>query len=273
MKAVIHVNNLEHQRTHGQAMKFGLERHGILTTFAAYDSPEPCDFAVVWGSPIKHPRVSESVKRVLVMEAGHIGGRDLTRLTYVSCGWNGLGRRGRYPHIFDAGARWSKLYGDFMQPWQIREGYALVIGQVPSDAALYTLKGGFEQWAQTQCVALKHEGYAVRFRPHPIAVRNGHITYPTGAEISTRSLADDLADASLVVSYNSTVGVESVLAGVPTITMDEGAMAWDVSGHRLAERITPDRSQWAQWLAYTQWNINEITNGVAWDALRTCMEG
>jgi hypothetical protein len=68
-------------------------------------------------------------------------------------------------------------------------------------------------------------------------------------------------DCKVAVTLNSSVGVDAVMSGVPTVTMDEGAMAWDVTGHRPDEIVTPDRTDWLRWLAWTQWNEDEIVAG------------
>lgn len=71
----------------------------------------------------------------------------------------------------------------------------------------------------------------------------------------------DWADVGRVVTLNSSIGVESVLTGIPTVTMDEGAMAWKVSSHDANESLTPDRRRWLHWLAWTQWSHDEIESG------------
>lgn len=272
MKAAIHINNLEHQRTHGAAMKVGLERHGIDVEYAAYDNPVACDFAVVWGAPSKHPRVRDAVPNLLVMEAGHLSGHAKTRLDYTSCGWNGLARRGKYPQVDDGGERWRKYWGHLMRPWhRIRGSYALIFGQVEGDAALQGLD--MRKWSQKIADDLVAKGYRVRYRPHPVTLlRDGDDWTPEGARLSRSTLEDDIHGAIVAVSYNSTAGVESVLGGVPTVTMDEGAMAWPVTTHSLAEdRITPDRADWAYRLAWCQWTLQEIAAGVAWEYLQMAM--
>jgi hypothetical protein len=55
---------------------------------------------------------------------------------------------------------------------------------------------------------------------------------------------------------------------VPTVTLDEGAMAWDVAGHKLGDTIRPDRTRWAHNLAMTQWSLGEIADGTMWDHLK-----
>ena len=86
---------------------------------------------------------------------------------------------------------------------------------------------------------------------------------------ATGSLADCLADARWVVTFNSNSGVDAVLAGVPTVAVDQGAMAWAVTGRDpTVQPPTPDRSTWAAELAWCQWTLDEIKKGVAWDHLR-----
>ena len=63
------------------------------------------------------------------------------------------------------------------------------------------------------------------------------------------------------VSLNSSVGVDAVLDGIPTVTMDEQAMAWDITSHAPDEVRTPDRRPWVRWLAWTQWHHEEIREG------------
>lgn len=257
MKAVIHYHpGHVHQVVHAAAMRAGLQRHGVDVAYASYDTPtvRAHDFAVIWGAPSKQPAVAASSARILVMERGHVGDRMAT----ASCGWDGLGRHGRYPAAADGGERWRRRYGELLEPWTERRGYALVIGQVDGDAALRGLV--VKDWVEQQLAALHALGWETRFRPHPLVSR------------PARTLREDLAGAALCVTYNSTAGVEAVLAGVPTVTLDDGAMAWPVAGHALEEIVRPDREAWAHDLAYTSWTPEEIGAGEAWERLAPIME-
>ncbi len=267
MKVAIHVNNAAHQRTHGAAMKAGLERHGIAVEFAPFNEPQPCDVAVIWGW--KQPLVTASAPATLVMERGHL--QD--RMAYTSCGWNGLAGRGSYPDAPDAGARWRERFAHLLKPWKPEpqaETYALLLGQVPGDAALYGLD--LDAWAQRTCDALLASGRMVRYRPHPLVLRCGDVRCPAGALGSAASLDEDLAGAALAVTFNSTAGVEAVLAGVPTVALDAGAMAWPVTTHDLANVQRPDREPWAHRLAWCQWTIEELASGLAWEHLAAAGE-
>jgi hypothetical protein len=259
VKAALHVNQHEHQQRYGAAMKAGLERHGIEVIVAAPHSPEPCDFAVIWGW--KQPAVIKAAPHVLVMEATHLRQGDPQNLAEVSCGWDGLARHGRYPKAPD-GERWQR-HAHLMRPWSDkRDGYALIIGQVEGDAALHGMD--VQLWADDMERALVDWGWSVRFRPHPLTRK------------SRTTLEQDLVGATLCVTFNSTAGVEAVLAGVPTVTLDPGAMAWPVARHCLYEQsfrpFQPDRRVWAWDLAWAQWSLEEIAKGEAYAHLAPIME-
>jgi hypothetical protein len=113
-------------------------------------------------------------------------------------------------------------------------------------------------------------GRDVVYRPHPFAYKHQNDRWrPNGARWSVRPLAEDLAGARQVVTYNSTVGVETVLAGVPTVVTDEGGMAWPMATHAVDEALVrPDRTQWMHSLAWTGFLPKEIENGFMWEHLR-----
>jgi hypothetical protein len=269
MKIVLHYQpGLKHQEQHARLMSKGMRRHGEDTAFAANDKPVAADLVVVWGW--RQRIVIEAAQArgtpILVMERGHLQ----PRMEWVSCGFGGIGHRAIYPKAADGGRRWERHFSRHLQPWRNGGSFALVCGQLPGDAAL----GGTDvhRWVQDTVDALAAKDIAVRFRPHPLRDRIGDAWDPVNAEISSSSLAEDLAGADFVVTYNSTSGVESVLAGKPTITCDVGSMAWPVTTHALDEpRAMPDRSGWCHDLAWTQWQADEIGKGTAWEALRSCI--
>jgi hypothetical protein len=49
-------------------------------------------------------------------------------------------------------------------------------------------------------------------------------------------------------------------------------MAWDVTSHHVSQAlVTPDRNEWFRRMAWTQWTLQEITSGEAWEVVRTAM--
>ena len=221
---------------------------------------KPCDadVAVIWSW--KQPRVinrqREAAKHVLVLERGFLQPRN----QWVSLSWDGFNGRGSFPGAADGGARWDRHFGHMLKPWrETVGGNALLIGQVPGDAALFGQD--IVAWTQDFSARLLGLGFQVTFRPHPLSP----IPCPPGAILSVNSLATDLATAGFVVTYNSTTAVEAILAGVPAVVMDAGSVAYPMASHGLEEPLRyPDRTAWCHDLAWRQWTLGELADGSAW---------
>jgi hypothetical protein len=175
---------------------------------------------------------------------------DTTR--FVSLVWNGHGRRGdhRLPDRIKAD-RWEAM-GERLLPWKHGSRF-IVCGQTETYSPHYREPANWYK-------ALSAHGDDLKYRPHPAEMGQSTHKAPCG------SLAYDF-EGAIAVTLNSSIGVKCVIEGVPTITMDEGSMAWDVTGHALDGVITPAREEWAHVLAYTQWSDDEIKEGKLWDSL------
>lgn len=264
--AIIASRSAAHQIATAEVLRAGLAVHG--DTAVIFPSPEEFDkdhndydAMCVWGAR-KLERFRHRMN-VLIMERAYLA----DRFHWVSLGWNGLNGRAAWPQI-DSRSRWEQHFAHLMQPWRFKpDGYALILGQVPTDASVRHIS--YLGWAAQTAENLRRAGYQVRFRPHP---RSAYAIPGNVRDISTASLAEDLDGARFTVSFNSNSGVDSVLAGVPSITADIGSMAWDVSSHQLlTPELTPDRINWAARLAWKQWLPDEIEDGTAWDFVKAAM--
>ena len=173
---------------------------------------------------------------------------------FVSLVRDGHGRRGdhRTPQVRD-GSRWER-HAVAVQPWHADHGTRRILcGQTETYSPHHARP---EDWYDHVGAACTH------FRPHPAAAGLARPCAATGLPV-TRTWDD----ARAVVTLNSSVAVESVLAGIPTVTMDEAAMAWDVTGREPGDERTPERTEWLHWLAWTQWTHDEIEEGIPWPRL------
>jgi hypothetical protein len=258
MRIVIHTSQtLGHQSEHAKAMQAGLARHGLLAKIVQNNDSEACDIAICWGWK-RGQRILPG-RPVLVMERGYVG----DRFHWTSLGWNGLNGRAdfRLPDEID-GRRWDRHFAHLMQDWRSGGRSVVVMGQVIGDAALGNVN--FVHWINDTIAQLRDRtAMEVVFRPHPLGGR-----FRVNAPIADGPLADVLAEAAAVVTWNSNSGVDAVLAGVPTVTMDQGSMAWPVTDHELT--ATPqrhERQSWAERLAWCQWTLDEIADGTAWECV------
>lgn len=236
-----------------QAFARGLCRHGWRATERVQ-----CDLLVLWGTRRQHEIIAQKQRggEVLILERAYLG--DRYAWTSVSFG-GGLNGRGIFKGPLNDPRRWNKHFSHLMKPWQPKEdGYALILQQVPGDMSV---RGVQLDRFYAQAADAFRRTMPVKVRPHP---RTTPLKDTKAHEAGLRSLQTDLAGARLAVTWNSNAGVEAVLAGIPTIAMDVGSMAWEVTTHKLKIPSMPDRQAWAHSLANMQWLISEFEDGSCW---------
>jgi hypothetical protein len=262
--AIFTRSQMGHQRYWADAFDAGLRKHGLIAKrLDVTNEVRACDLAVMWSH--RHTKViemqnAEPDRDYLVMECGYLG----DRLKWTSLGFNGLNGRAEFPHHNMPDDRWKELerLGECKfegWPYATRQGYVLILGQVPGDAsvegvdlaALYDLIGD-----------TYHPRYEIRYRPHPLGAVETKWPHTEG------TLAEDLAGARFAVTFNSNSCVDATLAGVPCLTLDEGAMSHRFTKGKLGDvpQVWP-RHRWLADLAYCQWNYQEIASGEAWEHL------
>jgi hypothetical protein len=260
--AIISNPSSEHQSGAAIAMAAGLKRHGIdVVHYDPHTLPhEP--IVVCWGWR-KGWALRAAGREILVMERGYVG----DRFRWTSLGWNGLNGRATGPKSSDP-TRWRRLFARHMRAWRFGGEYILVMGQAPGDMSIQGVD--FAAWARDVMQRLREQSHLpVYFRPHPVR------TFGPGVDpepLMNGDLSDALSRAAAVVTWNSNSGVDAVLAGVPTVAVDAGSMAYAVAGHTL-DRLNkrPSRSAWAHALAWRQWSLDEISAGAAWEMVGKCM--
>src|SRR5437899_521382 len=224
---------------------------------------EPSDIAVVFGVykskvPISYPRgliIAEQRARkldVVVLETGYINRGD-EDFNHYAAGFNGLNGRADFRNAYSPNDR-AVLLPVVLWPWRVSGEHVLLCGQVPWDASVDHIN--FNQWLEVTRKTLKDStDRPVRFRPHP------QIAKPD------MSLEEDLEDCWAVVTFNSNTAVEAAIRGVPVFAEDAGSMAYPISSKDVSKIDSPDMPERAQWLndlAYTQWTPQEFREGEAW---------
>lgn len=142
--------------------------------------------------------------------------------------------------------RWKALKTD-VSPWSAG-GKHIVIA---APTLTYTKFHRTERWTDETIDALS------RVTDRPLMIR--------GKE-SKRSLAEDLKGAHALVSHQSNTAVEAVIMGCP-VFVDPGSAAALVGKTDLKQiesPVYPDRQPWLNSLAYSQFDENELCNGILW---------
>ena len=149
-------------------------------------------------------------------------------------------------------------------------GHVLIMLQKTSDASLRgkcMIEWGNEMIREVR----KHVDWPILIRPHPLeTVRPPDFR---GATL-THGHDDDWDHARAVVTYTSLSAIDSMIRGLPTWTMHEGNLAWEVTNSELAALKNPwfpEREVFDQFLydlAYSQWKVSEIETGEPWLRLK-----
>tara|TARA_R100000027_G_C2224310_1_gene87100 strand:- start:506 stop:826 length:321 start_codon:yes stop_codon:yes gene_type:complete len=83
-------------------------------------------------------------------------------------------------------------------------------------------------------------------------------------------LADRLKSAWAVVNHSSNPAMTAAIAGIP-VYVSEASLSYDV-GNKNYQNINnpemPDRQNWANKLAYTEWWTSEIEEGLPWERIK-----
>lgn len=246
MKATVHVPSaLSRKALAAGYIGAGLRQLDIDYAIHSFDEPPAADsdFVVLWGHKHKANVLARAMGiPQLVMERPAFG----NRVTNVSLAWNHPGRLGIRPAPGTAERPKPEL-----APWRGRQGRGgiVVFDQVPTDI-MYARVAGTDWAGRALDAATKFWNKPGLVRPHP-QVR------------PTSPIAYDLATCWLGITYSSTAAVDCVTSGVPAVAVSPLSMAYDVTGHSIDQLVTPDRSEWAHWLSYCQWSLQELEDGTA----------
>jgi len=166
--------------------------------------------------------------------------------------------------------RFEQIFAKQILPWQ-ESGNKIII--CPPTGAI-TWFYDLQTWLSTTLEALRKQTdreIIVRDKPmDPQVGTNAGITNLVGFNKTSedRPLEEDLAEAHAVVTFNSGVGVKAACQGIPVICGPECA-AYPVANkiEDIESLKKPDREPWLYNLAYSQFTLNEIKSGFAYQTL------
>ena len=113
----------------------------------------------------------------------------------------------------------------------------------------------------------------ILFRPHPAQPKAIELGVEFCRKFNvwidvTKTLEESLDESSACVTLCSNSSIDALLAGVPTFTFDDNAVAKSITNSKIENinaPLTPLRDLFMKRLAYCQWNIEEISTGKFWD--------
>jgi len=242
-----------------EAFEIGLKKHGHEVRHHSGDG----DVAVIW-SVLWYGRMASNYpiwqkyrnqnKPVIVLEVGALK-RDVT----WKIGINGI-NMGSYFVNNNMDSSRINSFGLTLDDW--KTGSNIIICSQHDRSQQWQGNKSLDQWVTDTVNELKkHTDKPIKLRPHPRCPVRGisNIKIDT-----TTPFATDLATAWAVVNWNSNPGIESIIHGVPSF-VGPTSLASPVANLQLSQIANPnkpDRQQWFNNLAWTEWTVDEMTKGI-----------
>ena len=234
------------------------------------------DVHVIW-SVLFHGRMARNKdiwsycvsnnRPVIVLEVGGIHRGKTWKV-----GINGINRDAKFGNTGEDSSR-AKALGLKLQPWRNNGKYILVCGQHDKSLQWNNMPRMSNWFLNTYDEIRKHTDRPILFRPHP-RCRLEHIErglrYVERQE--PRHIDGTYGDFDMhfdhvfaTVSHSSNPGCHSIIQGVPSF-VSPSSLAYDVANdidffHDIENPIMPDRTQWLNDYAHTEWTVEEISQG------------
>ncbi len=277
-----------------EAFYNGIKKYNQDTVYHEGFEYIPCDVAVILGSwkdrkqthhMLKKDVVNNHIGKIIIIETPLLGRTTEPEHIYWRIGIDhymyGLADFGFIEN--QKSDRWNKLLNDpridiQLKPWKDDGDFVLLALQLPGDASL--MGTDHFEWAPK----IAHELNAIsnkpiKIRPHPLtkpkhvdllakSLRKYNFIDP---KITNSTIYDDIKKASCLVTFSSGSSIDAITAGTPVIALNKGCLSYPISGHSISDvndPPKPDRMNHLYNLAYAQWSLEEMEEGLPWLHLR-----
>lgn len=207
-------------------------------------------------------------KPVVVLEVGGI-----KRGTTWKVGLNGINRDAYFGDSGNDSSR-RNLLGLELKPWQSNGEYILICGQHEKSLQWQNMPR-MSQWVMDTIEEIqKHTDRPILFRPHPRCrleaiesqYKNVYRQEPRHIDGTYDDFDMQFNNVYATVSYSSNPGIHSILNGVPAF-VGPSSLAYDVANdvdfmHDINDPLRPDRYQWLNDYAWTEFTVEEIAQGL-----------
>lgn len=257
------------------AFEHGLISHGhsISNSNNIVDS----DVHVIWsvlfhGRMLRNANIWNSCrlanKPVIVLEVGGI-----KRGTTWKVGLNGINRDAYFGPKRNSPERAEKLNLS-LRRWQENGEHILICGQHDKSLQWHNMPRMSDWVMNTIEEVQKHTNRPIIFRPHPRCrldsiehqYRNVYRQDPLHIAGTYDDYNLSFMKAHAVISWSSNPGVQAILAGVPAF-VSPSSLAYDAANdidflHDIESPLKPDRQQWLNDYAWTEFTVEEISQGI-----------
>jgi hypothetical protein len=231
------------------------------------------DVDVIWsvlfnGRMSRNKTIWENKKPTIVLEVGGIN-RGVT----WKVGLNGINRDAYFGDKDNDRTRADSL-GLVCKPWRSNGDFILICGQHDKSLQWQDMPSMSNWFMQTYREIRKHTDRPIVFRPHPrcrlphieLGLKHVYRQEPRHVNGTYDSFDMGFDDIHCTISYSSNPGIHSVIEGVPAFVSTH-SLAYDVANdidflHDIENPLMPDRQQWLNDYAWTEFTVEEISQGI-----------
>ena len=213
-------------------------------------------------------RAMAQSKPVVVLEVGGI-----KRGTTWKVGINGINRDAFWGDPGNNDSR-ANSFGLKLKPWRDDGEYILICGQHEKSLQWQNMPR-MSQWVLNIIEEIrKHTKRTILFRPHPrcplpnieYEFKNVRRQDPIKINGTYDDFDIDYTNIYATISYSSNPGIHSILNGVPAF-VGPSSLAYDVADdidflEKIENPYMPDRQQWLNDYAWTEYTVEEIASGL-----------
>ena len=228
-----------------------------------------CIWSVLFnGRMARNKAIWENKKPTIVLEVGGV-----KRGTTWKVGLNGINRDAYFGDKDNDRTRADNL-GLVCKPWRSNGDFILVCGQHDKSLQWQNMPRMSNWFLNTYDEIRKYTDRPIVFRPHPRCklehIERGlkHVYRQEPRHVNGTYDDFDMGfnNVHCTISYSSNPGIHSVIEGVPAFVSTH-SLAYDVGNdidflHDIENPLMPDRTQWLNDYAWTEFTVEEISAGL-----------
>ena len=213
-------------------------------------------------------RCQQQNKPCIVLEVGGIKRGETWKVAL-----NGINRDAYFGPANNDNTR-SITSGLLLKPWTTNGNYILLCGQHEKSLQWHNMPR-MSTWVMNTIEAIqKHTDRPIYFRPHPRCplpaiehqYKNVYRQTPQYINGTYDDFDINFENVYATISYSSNPGIHSILAGVPAF-VSPSSLAYDAANdidflHDINNPIMPDRQQWLNDYVWTEYTVEEISQGL-----------
>jgi hypothetical protein len=245
------------------AFEQGLRNQGHTITKHTRNGDVAVIWSVLWSGRMRENQAvwnhyRKQNKPVIVLEIG-----CLVRGTTWKVGINGINSGSYFSPTGQDDTR-KKQLGLNLKPWK-NQGTEILVCTQHDKSQQWEKNLPLREWTAGVISEIrKFSQRPIKIRPHPRCVFNPGIFDSKVTKSTERDIEKEFNSAWAVVNYSSNPGVESIINGVPAF-VDGKSLASPVANldlKNIENPNRPERSQWLNDLAWTEWTVEEMSKGI-----------